>query len=44
VQNNEGVFDERVAARFDERYAHLAKPEVVEPMVDLIAGLAVRDF
>jgi trans-aconitate methyltransferase len=40
MQSNEGFFDERVAARFDERYVHLAKPEVVDPMVELIAGLA----
>jgi SAM-dependent methyltransferase len=36
----EDYFGERVAARFDERYAHQADPDVVGPMVDLLAGLA----
>jgi SAM-dependent methyltransferase len=29
-------FGERVAARFDERYAHLADPAVVDPIVDFL--------
>jgi SAM-dependent methyltransferase len=29
-------FDEPVAARFDERYAYLAEPAVVDPMVDFL--------
>jgi len=33
-------FDERVAVRFDERYAYQAAPSVVDPMVDLLADLA----
>jgi SAM-dependent methyltransferase len=33
-------FDERVAARFDERYAHLADPAVVDPMVDFLVDRA----
>jgi len=36
----EDHFGEHVAERFDERYAHKAVPEVVEPMVDVIASLA----
>jgi SAM-dependent methyltransferase len=36
----EDHFGERVAARFDERYGYQADPEVVGPMVDLIAELA----
>ena len=37
----DGYFDERVAARFDERYTHLEDPAVVDPMVDFVADLAV---
>src|SRR5438309_9661253 len=33
-------FGERVAARFDERYAHLADPDVVDPIVDFLVELA----
>ncbi|HEY7380494.1 MAG TPA: class I SAM-dependent methyltransferase [Gaiella sp.] len=36
----EDYFGERVAARFDERYGYQADPDVVGPMVDLLAGLA----
>jgi SAM-dependent methyltransferase len=36
----EDHFGERVAARFDERYAHKAEAAVVDPMVDFIADLA----
>ena len=36
----EDHFGERVAARFDERYAHQADPAVVGPMVDFLAELA----
>jgi SAM-dependent methyltransferase len=36
----EDHFGERVAARFDERYADQADPEVVEPMVAFLADLA----
>ena len=36
----EDHFGERVAARFDERYAHQAAPAVVEPMVAFLAELA----
>src|SRR5919201_118184 len=32
----ENFFGEQVAARFDERYAHLAGPAVVDPMVDFL--------
>jgi SAM-dependent methyltransferase len=36
----EDHFGERVAARFDERYAHLAEPAVVDPMVDFLVERA----
>jgi SAM-dependent methyltransferase len=32
----EDHFGERVAERFDERYAHLAEPAVVDPIVDFL--------
>jgi SAM-dependent methyltransferase len=32
-------FGERVAERYDERYAHLSDPAVVEPIVDFLADL-----
>jgi SAM-dependent methyltransferase len=33
-------FGAHVAGRFDERYAHMATPAVVDPIVDFVAGLA----
>jgi SAM-dependent methyltransferase len=36
----EDHFGERVAARFDERYAHQSDSSVLDPMVDFLAGLA----
>ena len=36
----EDHFAEDVAARFDERYAHMATPAVVDPIVDFVAELA----
>jgi len=33
-------FGEGVAERYDERYAHLAEPAVVEPIVTFLAELA----
>src|SRR6266498_3112106 len=33
-------FGERVAARYDERYAHMADPAVVDPIVAFLADLA----
>ena len=36
----EDYFGERVAERFDERYAHLADPAVVDPIVAFLADLA----
>ena len=38
--HNDGYFDERVAARYDETYDYQARPEVVEPVVALLAELA----
>src|SRR5438874_10008789 len=36
----EDFFGEQVAERFDEQYAHLADPAVVDPMVAFLADLA----
>ncbi len=41
MAHDDGYFDEAAAARFDERYAHLADPTIVDPMVDFIADHAV---
>jgi SAM-dependent methyltransferase len=38
----ENFFGEGVAARFDERYADLAEPAVVDPMVDFLVERAGR--
>ncbi len=37
---DDGYFDERVAARYDESSAEMFDPAVVDPVVDLIAELA----
>jgi SAM-dependent methyltransferase len=39
---NDGYFDERVAAGYDETYAHQFDPQVVDPVVDLLAELAAE--
>jgi SAM-dependent methyltransferase len=36
----EGYFGERAAAFYDERSADMSTPEVVDPVVDVLAGLA----
>jgi hypothetical protein len=36
----EDYFGERVAQRYDERYAHLSDPAVVDPIVAFLADLA----
>jgi SAM-dependent methyltransferase len=38
--SDDGYFDERVAARYDESSAAMFDPEVVDPAVDLLAELA----
>lgn len=38
--HDDGVFDESVAARYDELYSWQAEPAVVEPMVHFLADLA----
>ena len=38
--HEDGYFDERVAARYDETYAHQFDPKAVDPVVDLLAELA----
>jgi SAM-dependent methyltransferase len=40
--SDDGYFDERVAARYDESSAEMFDPAVVEPVVDFIAALAGR--
>jgi hypothetical protein len=40
VNVSKDYFDERVAERFDERYAYQAVPSVVDPIVGLLADLA----
>jgi SAM-dependent methyltransferase len=38
--SDDGYFGERVAARYDDSVAELFEPDVVEPVVDFLAGLA----
>jgi len=38
--HDDGYFDERVAARYDDTYDYQNDPAVVEPVVDLLAELA----
>jgi hypothetical protein len=38
--HDDGYFDERVAARYDESAAEWFDPALVEPVVDVLAGLA----
>ena len=38
--HDDGHFDEPVAARYDESSANMFEPAVVDPVVDLLAGLA----
>lgn len=40
VEHDDGYFDERVAARYDDTYDYQNAPEVVQPVVDLLAELA----
>jgi SAM-dependent methyltransferase len=40
VQHDDGYFDERIAARYDESAAHLFEPDVVGPVVDFLVELA----
>ena len=40
MQHDDGYFDERVAARYDETSADMFDPAVVEPTVDLLSDLA----
>jgi SAM-dependent methyltransferase len=40
MQTDDGYFDERVAARYDEAAAEMFDPEVVAPVVDLLVDLA----
>jgi SAM-dependent methyltransferase len=40
VQDDDGYFDERVAARYDESAAEMFEPAVVDPVIDLLVELA----
>jgi SAM-dependent methyltransferase len=40
VDSDDGYFDERVAARYDESSAEMFDPAVVDPVVDFLAELA----
>jgi SAM-dependent methyltransferase len=40
VHDDDGYFDERVAARYDESSAEMFKPQAVDPVVDLLVELA----
>ena len=40
--HEDGYFDERVAARYDEAAADMFEPAAVDPVVDFLAGLAGR--
>ncbi len=40
MAHDDGYFDERIAATYDETNAHLFDPAIVEPTVDFLAGLA----
>src|SRR5918997_5009321 len=40
MHDEDGYFDERVAARYDESSAEMFDPAVVEPVVDMLAELA----
>jgi SAM-dependent methyltransferase len=40
MQADDGYFDERVAARYDESEGEMFDPAVVDPIVDFLAGLA----
>lgn len=38
--DDDGYFDERIAARYDDEAAHLSTPQVLDPVVDFLAQLA----
>ncbi len=40
MPGDDGYFDERVAARYDESSAEMFDPEVIDPVVDFLAELA----
>jgi len=40
VHDDDGYFDERVAARYDESAAEMFDPAVVDPVIDLLVELA----
>ncbi len=40
MHEDDGYFDERVAARYDESAADMFDPAVVDPVIDLLVGIA----
>jgi SAM-dependent methyltransferase len=40
VHDDDGYFDERIAARYDESSAEMFDPELVDPVVDILVELA----
>ena len=40
MHHNDGYFDERVAATYDDDSAEMFDPEVLEPVIDFLAGIA----
>jgi predicted O-methyltransferase YrrM len=40
MPGEDGYFDERIAARYDESSADMFDPRVVDPVVDFLADLA----
>ena len=40
MEHDDGYFDERVAARYDESEAEMSDPAVVEPVVEFLVELA----
>jgi len=44
VLHDDGHFGERVAERFDERYAYLADATVVDPIVVFLADRSPRSL
>jgi SAM-dependent methyltransferase len=42
VVHNDGYFDERIAARYDETASEIFDPAVVDPAVDFLVGIAAR--
>jgi hypothetical protein len=42
MDDKDGYFGERVAARYDESLAHMFEPAVVDAAVEVLVGLVAR--